>query len=573
MICLDHPKSQKLSLDSPPQTLKALLLLAEREQAKRNPFSLVEDGHLFIKTKSGELQPLILNRAQKYVLAIIKKLWFENKIIRLWILKARQLGLSTLIEAIIYAITSQRSNINSLIVADDDDGSSYIFEMSKLYHEKCPLHIKTKEKKSNEKKLEFDSIHSQILIDTARNKNAGRNYTFQAAHLSNWAYFPYPDDIMSGLNNSVPALPRTMIIKETTAKGSNFAKDEWTMAKNGDIDYVPIFIPWYWDDGYKMASVDLIIGDKSMGEITIDESILCESMIKEGIDEIKDRLAWRRWKIKNDCKGDVYKFKQEFPSNDEEAFEGIVGNPRFNITALNHLRRRCIAPIRGDLHYENGEIIFKDNEKGRYEVYNFPNDDTKCVIGVDIAEGKGNDRSSASVLNFDTLAEDIVLNTSKLDPAQFAAELWKLGHWCNKALIAVENNGPGLACILPLRNGQESDGVKYTAYKNIYYKDILDEQTKKKTRKYGWSTNTKTKPIQIDKLAGFIREETITIPALDTIRECQFFVIDEDGKCAALEGNHDDRVIALSIACMMYLLRPTYYIPKLAPRGERVYGG
>lgn len=547
--------------------------MAEREKAKRNPFSVIEDEHLSIKTKSGELKTFILNRAQRHVLDIIKKLWSENRIIRLFILKARQLGLSTLIEAIIYVLTSQKENINSLIVADDDDGSSYIFEMSKLYHEKCPVHLKAKEKKSNEKKLEFDGIHSQILIDTARNKNAGRNYTFQFVHLSNFAYFPYPDELMSGLNNSVPSLPRTMIIKETTAKGSNFAKDEWDMAKRGDIDYTPIFIPWYWDDGYRMATEHFVVGDKSLGEMTIDEPVLYSCMIKEGIDEIEERLAWRRWKIKNDCKGDVFKFKQEFPSNDEEAFEGIVGNPRFNITALNNLRRRCIAPTRGDLIYKNGEVSFKENKKGCVEVYNMPDNATKCVIGVDIAEGKGNDRSSASVLNLDTLTEDIVVNTSRMDPAQFAAEMWKLGHWCNKALIAVENNGPGLACILPLKNGQTLDGVEYAPYKNLYYKDILDEKTKKKTRKFGWTTNLKTKPIQIDKLAGFIREETITLPSKDTIKECQFFVVDEEGRAAALEGNHDDRVMALSIVCMMYDLRSKFEIPNEPPQAEKIYGG
>jgi hypothetical protein len=572
VICLDQPKQQKQSQIFPPEISNALLLLAEREKAQRDPFSIIEDGHLSIKTKSGELKTFILNRAQKHVLNIIKDLWNSNKIIRLWILKARQLGLSTLIEAIIYSITSQKSNINSLIVADDDDGSGYIFEMSKLYHEKCPAHLRSKEKRSNEKKLEFDLIHSQILIDTARNRNAGRNYTFQLVHLSNFAYFPYPDDIMSGLNNSVPALPRTMIIKETTAKGSNFAKDEWDMIKRGEIDYVPIFIPWYWDDGYAMSAEHFVIGDKTLGDVTADESLLVEAMRKEGIDKIEERLTWRRWKVKNDCKGDVFKFKQEFPSNDEEAFEGIVGNPRFNITALNNLRRRCIAPIRGDLVYENGEVSFKENEKGSVEVYNMPDDATKCVIGVDIAEGKGKDRSSASVLNLDTLTEDIVVNTSKMDPAQFAVEMWKLGHFCNKALIAVENNGPGLACILPLRNGQKLDGVEYSAYKNLYYKDILDEQTKKKTKKFGWTTNLKTRPIQIDKLAGFIREETITIPSKDTIRECQFFVIDEEGHAAALEGNNDDRVMSLSIACMMYALRPKCNIPMKAPEAERLYG-
>lgn len=264
---------------------------------------------------------------------------------------------------------------------------------------------------------------------------------------------------------------------------------------------------------------------------------------------------------------DPIRFSQEYEAN----FEALVGRPRFDHIILKDMISRVQVSVRGDLRYENGTITFEESQKGLYEVYNFPNDATKCVIGVDISEGIGSDRSSASIVNLDTLEEDIVLNTAKLDPNQFAIELWKLGHWCNKSLIAVENNGPGLACILPLRNGQENNGVKYPAYRNLYYKEILDEASKKLTKKFGWHTDTKTKPIIIDKLAQVIREKTITIPSEDTIRELQTYVIEEDGKTNAVEGCNDDRVMALAIAVMMYFLRPKIDLPKEAPEGKKRY--
>lgn len=539
----------------------------EKELAKKDPFSLIEDGHLWIKPKEGEVRPLILNKAQKYLISIIKKLWFENKIIRLWILKARQLGISTLIEAVIYSITSQNSNIDALIVADDKDDSTHIFEMSKLYQEKCPLHLKTETRRSNEKKLEFEDTHSQILIDTAENKNAGRNFTFRLVHLSNYAFFPYPKELMNGLDDTVPSLPRTMIAKETTAKGENFAKVEWEKINKTKTEWTPVFLPWFWDEGYKMeAKESFIIGDESLGDLTVDESMLVSLMEKENITDIKERLAWRRWKIINGKDGDVYAFKQENPSIPEEAFEGVIGNPRFNIRALNKLRQGCQNPIKGSLTYANGEVYFEEGQ-GCVEVYNYP-DNSRYAIGADTSEGIGNDRSSASAVNLSTLTEDVVINSSKLDPSQFAIELWKLGHWCNKALIAVEGNGSGLACIIPLRNGQGN----YAPYKNLYYKEILDEQTKKKTKKYGWTTNAKTKPLMIDKLAEMIREGLITIPSEDTIRELQTFVIEENGKMNAVEGCHDDRVISLAIACVMYSLRPTVKLPDEAPvLQEQIY--
>ena len=83
------------------------------------------------------------------------------------------------------------------------------------------------------------------------------------------------------------------------------------------------------------------------------------------------------------------------------------------------------------------------------------------------------------------------------------------------------------------------------------------------------ATNLKTKPIMIDNLAKAIREELIDIPSEDTIRECQTYVIYEDGKTGAVEGCHDDRVMALSIAVQMYMIRPKGVMPRVAPTMER----
>lgn len=259
---------------------------------------------------------------------------------------------------------------------------------------------------------------------------------------------------------------------------------------------------------------------------------------------------------------DPIRFSQEYEAN----FESLVGRPRFDHIILKQMFERARAPVRGVLTYASGSVDFSEGS-GPVEVYNWPQDGVRYVVGVDISEGIGSDRSSASVINLNTLTEDVVVNTSSLDPSQFAAELWKLGHWCNESLIGIENNGPGLACILPLRNGQGP----YKPYKNLYYKEILDEATKKKTKKFGWHTDAKTKPLIIDKLAELIREGLIGIPSEDTIRELQTYVIEEDGKMNAVEGCNDDRVMALAIAVMMYTIRPSVALPKEQPRAERIY--
>lgn len=248
---------------------------------------------------------------------------------------------------------------------------------------------------------------------------------------------------------------------------------------------------------------------------------------------------------------DPIKFAQEY----EAQFESLVGLPRFDAVRLKSMIETCREPIRGNLIYDGDTVSFSENPPGIVEVYNFPDDSTCGAIGADVSEGVMGDRSCASFVNFDTLTEDAVICTSKLDPSQFAFEIWKLGHWYNEALIAVENNGPGLACILPLKN--EDHTISYRpAYRRIYYKDEFDEANKKKTKKLGWSTTAKSKPLMIDKLAELIRNGEITILCRETIRELQTYIIEDDGKMNAAPGCHDDRVMALAIAVMMYILRP-----------------
>ena len=55
----------------------------------------------------------------------------------------------------------------------------------------------------------------------------------------------------------------------------------------------------------------------------------------------------------------------------------------------------------------------------------------------------------------------------------------------------------------------------------------------------------------VDDLARLIREMLLGLSSRETIEECMSFVIDDKGKPSAVEGQHDDRVLALAIAVQM----------------------
>ena len=515
--------------------------------ARKNPFSLIEDSHLSIKTKTAGLILFKLNKAQKHILGIIKDKWKKKQPIRLFILKARQVGVSTLIKSIIYAFTSQRENINALIMADDVDGSNYLFEISKLFQEYCPSHLKPSEKRSNEKKLEFADIHSQILIDTAQHIQAGRKYTFQMIHLSEYAFFTHPEELMLGLSQAVPSLPQTMIVKETTANGFNFAKEEWDRAVNGDTDYTPIFIPWFWAEEYAMKCPEgFAIGDRTLGELTKDELDLEDLMVKEGVLNVSEKLNWRRWCIRNNCGGKVINFQQEYPSTPEEAFIAS-GDCAFDKEQLILQLRKNPKPIAiGNLVEVDGKYEFRLDPTGDFEFYEPLNKSEQYVIGGDACSGSGADFATLVAVAKHS-NNTVATYRKKVDSDVLAQKAKALGTFLKNAIVAIENNSYGFHANLKLR----------AIYGNIFKQETIDSTDKKVTTKFGWNTNSKTRPDMLGQLKQEIRADATDLRSQVLIRECLTFIRNPDtGKEEAQEGTCDDMVISRAIASAVRQLHP-----------------
>lgn len=540
-----------------------MLAFCDKVIAIHNPFVLITDGHLTIKSKSAELKRFTLNKAQAKVLGIIIKQWNEGKIIRILILKARQLGISTLIEAIIYAITSQQENINGLIIADDADGSNYIFEMSKLYQEQCPAIFKPKEKKSNEKKLEFDGTHSQILIDTASNPSAGRKYTFRIVHLSEYAFFRKVKELMLGLSQAVPALPQTMIIKETTANGFNFFKDEWDTAIEGKSDYIPIFVPWYWGDDYRMKVDETFkVGDAAIGETAQDELWLANTMREEGIEHIEERLNWRRWCIRNNCEGKVSNFRQEYPSTDYEAFVAS-GESYFDKVKLVKMMDRLskVYKFNADIVEVNNGFELRRSADGIFTFYENPESNGKFYGDYQIA---GDCASGASV-DYNCLeacrrsdGKTIASYHGKCDPDEMENMAYLLGNYLNQALIAIENEKFGFAVNNALKK----------RYGNLYRPIRHTDRDQEVSDRFGWETNSVTRPMMIANLAEDIRQGAREIPEKKAIMECFTFVRNpETKKIEAEEGCNDDWVMTMAINSALRRIHP-YEAPSASYQGE-----
>jgi hypothetical protein len=494
--------------------------LAERELFQREPLEIIRSGKLSIRTKSGEIKSFVPNFAQRIVLDVIEKRIKEGKPVRIRLLKARQIGFSTLFEAIIYAFTSRREGFHSLVIAHDEEGSKGLFEMNKLFHEKLNPAFKPELRKSNEIALEFDGIKSRIDIDTSRNKSAGRSHTYQIVHKSESAYFAFPKEVNLGIANSVPDLPGTMIFDETTANGMNFHYDECQKSIKCEDGYDFIFIPWYYNPEYSLATYEKI--EREPSEVELAEKV----KKLYNFDLSDDQINWRRFTIMHKCGGDIKLFCQEYPSDQEEAFI-FSGRPRFDIQILRNLKLKCRLPIEKD---------------GLLDIYRDIDPIAKYIIGVDTSEGKiDGDKSSAVILNCRTFSVDAEYN-GLMEPDVLATYVETWAKKFNEALVVVEINNHGLAMINELKR----------TYRNIYFRKTFNKTANEWKEEIGFQTNMKTKPILVGNLSKALRSD-LDIPSVDIVNELMTFIINDDGSTTASEGKHDDRVIACGLAVQGYL--------------------
>lgn len=521
------------------------------------------ENFLKIRNKQAKLVPFKLNEAQTIFNGIIEEQERLGKPHRYIILKARQMGLSTYTEGLIYKRTSQDMFINSMIIAHEDKATQNLFNMSKLYYEESPEAFRPMKKYSNEKALVFENptnkdeekranpgLRSRITVSTAGTAEAGRSATIHNLHVSELAFFPNPETTMTALLQSVPDTNSSLVIIESTANGvGDYFHRMWLKAVRGESDFVPVFLPWFTDSTYKsgftteaernqfIAEVKQTFVDNSGNEVHTDEY---ELMVKFNL--TYEQLKWRRETIANKCNGELDIFKQEYPSTAEEAFISS-GRPKFNTTAVQKYGTMVRKGDRGYLERVGEHVRFVKDPKGYVEVWEEPQPGKEYCIGADVAEGLiTGDYSTAFVGGYDFDVK--AMWRGHIDPDLYGEELDKLARWYNGAYLGVENNNHGLTTLKELQRLE---------YWNIYYQKVYDRLSDELTVKMGWNTNRKTKPLMIDKMAEYIREMYLTAYSDVLVNEMATYVINDNGSTSAQQGCYDDSVMAMAILIQLIL--------------------
>ena len=561
--------------DAPKYRKRTLLRLEAMERAQaywKSQRHLTDEEwcakHCQIVNKRSKLVPFIFNPAQRILAAKIREQLRKYGMVRLVVLKARQLGMSLVIQALLWRELLESQNEKAIVMADEDEPADNVFERTRIFRDdtRFPMYPF---KYSSRREIAFELPHrSQIRVLVSTFKGKGHGGTYRKLHLSEVAHWKNAKGNLTRLLGGLSDEDGTWCIWESTAKGigGEFHDKYWAAKRGESGNYEALFLPWHIDPDYRIKGAKL---DRYHVE---PEALADEVALRaQGCDD--EQLAFRRFKINEKYNGDVDMWRQEMPSTDREAFIAAgrcvfpkqkVGNLLTVLTERDRERppvRMHIEP-RGYEEWRKLATTMREDRRvpdldgrGYLWIYNMPQPGKKYVIGADVAAGKevdnedgrrGGDYSVAHVYDRET-GKQVAVYRHRLDSDLYGCVLDILGRWYNDALLAPEVNNMGLVtikCLLRL------------GYKNLYLREKVDVATAANAinpEMYGWVTTGPSKTVGVGSLIRLFRTSAIHIQHANTAREMTTFVYLQDGSMGAAEKKAFDDEITAAFICASIL--------------------
>ena len=516
--------------------------------------------------------PFVLNRAQRKYLVELEDLRTQGLPIDIILLKARQWGGSTLTQLYMQWLqVCVTPGVNSVICGDIENQSrivsgmlSRVIKRTPYWVLGCPL--KEAPYQGSSSTREIQPVGARYTIGSAQKPDKVRSENVALVHLTEvglWKATPTrtPEDLVQGIFGSALAGPNTMKVLESTAKGvGNFFHRTWQNANSDDEktrnNFRPVFIAWFDIDLY---SKPIKNHKKFVESMTPDEHRLFE------LGATLEAINWYRDKRKEIS--DDWRLRSEFPSTATEAFQS-TGRRVFLQEYVENARRTCTAAWwRGDIDGHRFDTQYYQNPSGNLHIWYMPDTDThyrdRYIVSVDVG-GVSNKADYSEIKVFDRLPmleggipEVCAEWHGHIEHDKLAWKSAQIAKSYDNALLIIESNTMET-------EGTEGDNFEYILneiaghYDNLYSRTSDKDIKQGRPRRWGFHTNPSTKPMVINFLVKSLRDELYIEHSAPTCDELDLYEIKENGReMGAVEGNHDDRVMATAIgvwACYNYPL-------------------
>lgn len=301
-------------------------------------------GEQYIRRQDGTVASIVLNRSQLVIVQAMMDQAAAGRPIRIRDLKHRKGGHSTFYQLLFKFLCENIPNRRAKTIAHRDESTKEIFDIARLAAERSPYRSPT----VPETRIVWPDIRSEFSCTTAGGTSPGAGGTPSYVLFSErpkWEPLSKKKMTYVDVVNSVPYLPETILVDESTARGREEFFADWEKGCDPADVWTSLFFPWFIDER-------LSIEAPSNFAPTDDERRLCGHAHSCGIEITNGMLAWRRMKIA-EIGEDA--FRQDYPSTPEEAVQGTKGLILPGI-------RQCVIdefpfePARTDSHQRVGGI-------------------------------------------------------------------------------------------------------------------------------------------------------------------------------------------------------------------------
>jgi len=401
------------------------------------------------------------------------------------ILKARQLGISTITGAYVLWMMMFNRNKNILVIATKFQTASNLVKKVKSMMKNLPDWMRIA-KISIDNRASFELSNGSQIKASSTSSDAGRSEALSLLVIDEAAHIENMEELWTGLYPTISTGGRVIALSTPLGVGNWFHKI-CSDSIAGSNDFFMTNLPW---DVHPERDQEWFDGEtKSLSKREIAQEYLCNF----------------------NASGETV-----IHSDDIDYLYELTEEPK----------------------YRSG---FDRN----YWIWEEYDPTKKYVISADVARGDGRDFSAFHIMDVDNL-EIVAEYTGKPSIDLFAKFLFDVGNEYGGSLLVIENNNVGYAVIEKLINMEYKNiyfSIKGSGeYIESYAADSMNNSVP------GFATSSKSRPLIIAKLEEFIRNKLIKIKSKRTINEMRTFVWN-NGRPQAMRSCNDDLVMSLAIAC------------------------
>ena len=405
------------------------------------------------------------------------------------LLKARQLGISTLTAGYALWMMTFFDDKNILVIATKQDVAKNLVTKVRVMHASLPTWLKQKCVEDNKLSLRYKN-GSQIKA-VASSEEAGRSEALSLLILDEAAFIPRIDSIWTAASQTLALGGRCIALSTPNGVGNWFHRT-WMDAEDGLNEWNILRLHWS------------VHPDRDQEWRDHQDKLLGPSMAAQECD----------------C---------DFVTSGQMVIDGRILEEYKATQVKDPIERRGV-----------------DSNIWIWEPPNYTKD---YVISADVSRGDGTDYSAFHVMDVED-CKQVAEYKGKLSTRDFGNLLVNVATEYNNALLVIENASIGWAAIQQCID-REYDNLFYMS-KDLQYVDTQKQMTNKiysqeKQMVPGFTMSMKTRPLVIAKLEEFFREKSVKVSSSRLIDELFVFIYNNN-KAEAMSGYNDDLVISFGIA-------------------------